>query len=202
MNIIREQPGRAGEVGMSFDFLHPSPNSINISEEATALADEMPAIVQDVEEIELIDQNEVHSEEEMSTTARVEELELIDEVQHLLSEFEELKQRNVIENSVDFNDFVNVDANLAITAEVINDAIITDLALLREQEPDDQDGNSHIDDFGDPLDRITPTNALTAISILKAYFMQSECVDDGRFSECYLYWKVGETSQLKLQSIN
>ena len=122
MNIIREQPGRAGEVGMSFDFLHPSPNSINISEEATALADEMPAIVQDVEEIELIDQNEVHSEEEMSTTAHVEELELIDEVQHSLSEFEELKQRNVIENGVDFNDFVNVDANLAITAEVMNDA--------------------------------------------------------------------------------
>ena len=50
----------------------------------------MPTIAQDVEEeIEIIDQNEVHSEEEMSTTAHVEELELIDEVQHSLSEFEE-----------------------------------------------------------------------------------------------------------------
>ena len=78
-----------------------------------------------------------------------------------------LMEKNIVDEHFEAKDFVTVDESLAVSPSADSQVVVRPL----EQDPDVSDDD---DDCGPPLEEVSSTTALAALTTLRTYFMQQD----------------------------
>ena len=78
-----------------------------------------------------------------------------------------LKEKNIVDENFEAQDCITVDESLAVSLSADSQAVVRPV----EQNPDASDDD---DDCGPPLEEVSSTTALAALTTLHTYFMQQD----------------------------